>query len=103
MTKEIEKRLEKFPLNSQEGKGEDAEIVCKFFSPIGAWTWYVLEANKRDDGDFDMFGIVVNGHGEKEYGYFTLGELKSVKLPFGLGIERDLYFTPSKVKDVIRS
>lgn len=103
MTKEIEKRLEKFPLYSQDGKGEDAKIVCKFFSPVGGWTWYVLEAEKFNEDDYVFFGIVINGYGEQEYGYFTLGELKQLQLPFGLGIERDMYFSPCKVKDVIQS
>lgn len=101
ITKEIENRLEKYPLYSQDGKGDDAVIVCKFFSPVGAWTWYVLEAQKREDGDYEFFGIVVNGYGEKEYGYFTKSELESVKLPFGLTIERDIYFSPSRVGDLI--
>lgn len=103
MTKEIEKRLEKYPLYSQDGKGEDVTVVCKFFSPVNGWTWYVLEAERKCDGDYELFGIVINGHGEREYGYFMLSELQSIKLPFGLSIERDLYFSPGKVKDVIRS
>lgn len=103
MTKEIEQRLAKFPLYSQDGKGDEATIVCKFFSPINAWTWYVLEGQKTDDGDYELYGLVINSHGEKEYGYFMLSELQKIKLPFGLGIERDIYFSPSKVMDVINS
>lgn len=103
MTKEIEQRLEKFPLYSQDGKGDEATIVCKFFCPINAWTWYVLEAERKWDGDYELYGIVINGQGERENGYFMLSELQSIKLPFGMGIERDIYFTPSKVKDVIQS
>lgn len=103
MTKEIEQRLEKYPLYSQDGKGEDAEIVCKFFSPVGDWTWYVLEAEKFNEDDYEFFGIVINGYGEQEYGFFTLGELKQLQLPFGLSVERDMYFSPCKVKDVIQS
>lgn len=103
MTKKIEQRLAKFPLYSQDGKGEDAEIVCKFFSPVGSRTWYVLEAEKFNENDYEFFGIVINGYGEHEYGYFTLGELKQLQLPFGLSIERDMYFSPCKVKDVIQS
>ena len=103
MTKEIENRLEKYPLYSQDGKGEDAEIVCKFFSPVGSWTWYVLEAEKFNEDDYEFFGIVINGYGEQEYSSFLLSDLQNLRLPFGLRVERDLYFTPSKVKDVIRS
>lgn len=49
LTKAIEKKLEKFPLMSQDGKGVEANVVCKFFSPVGSWTWYVLEGEKNED------------------------------------------------------
>ena len=95
LTKKIEKQLEKYPLYSQDGKGEEAIAVCKFF--LGGWTWYVLEADKQGE-DYEFFGIV-EGH-YKEYGYFTLSQLKSVRTRFGLGVERDMYFEPTKVKDL---
>lgn len=98
MTKEIEKRLEKFPLYSQDGKGDEAQVLCKFFAPIGSWTWYVLEADKYE-GDYELYGIVVNDYG-KEYGYFMLSELQDLSLPLGLKVERDLYFSPCKVKEL---
>lgn len=99
MTKAIENELEKYPLYSQDGKGENAKVVCKFFAPVGSWTWYVLEGCKLEDGDFEFFGIVVNDHGA-EYGYFSLRQLEEVRLPFGLRIERDLYFEPCEVNDL---
>ena len=43
-----------------------------------------------DGDDWTFFGLV-NLYGE-ELGYFTLSELQSVKLPFGLSIERDKHF-----------
>ena len=44
------------------------------------------------DGDgFRFFGYVI-GH-EREWGYFVLSELETVRGPLGLAIERDLYFT----------
>lgn len=99
LTKAIEKKLEKFPLYSQDGKGVEAKVVCKFFSPVGSWTWYVLEGTKHEDGDWELYGIVVNEMGA-EYGYFSLKELESIELPFGLKIERDLYFEGCFVKDL---
>lgn len=99
MTKEIEQKLAQYPLYSQESKGDDADIVCKFFNPCGAGTWYVLEGNKLPNGDWEFFGIV--DLLEREYGYFMLSELQSYRSPFGLGIERDLYFGDDmKVKDI---
>ena len=34
--------------------------------------------------------------GEPELGYASLSEIASVRLRFGLGIERDLHFTPTQ-------
>ena len=99
MTKEIEKMLEKYPLYSQDGKGEDAVVVCKFFAPIGSWTWYVLEGEKKEDGDWMFFGIVVNEFCT-EMGYFTLKDLESIRLPLSLTIERDMYLGPCTVKEL---
>lgn len=96
ITKQIEKQLSKYPLYSQDGKGDEAVVVCKFFAPVGSFTWYVTEGEKQEDGDWTFFGLVVNDYG-KEYGYFTLSELENIKLTFGLTIERDVYFEPTKL------
>ena len=97
VTKEIQKRLAKYPLYSQEGKGKDAVAVCKFFLCQGAWTWYVLEADNECE---TAFGVVINGAGEGDYGYFSIPELQSVRTKWGLGVERDLYFDPTKLSDI---
>lgn len=92
MTKEIENKLKKYPLYSQDGKGMDAIVTAKFFNPYGAGTWYVTEGEKQLDGDWLFFGYadVLEG----ELGYFSLSELESIR-PFrgmqSLGIERDKY------------
>lgn len=100
ITKEIEKKFEKYPLGSQDGKGEDAEVVVKYFNPCGAGTWLITEGEKQEDGDWLLFGycyICV-----WEWGYVSLRELEQVRLPFGLSIERDLYIVnKSKVKDLV--
>jgi len=89
ITKEIEKRLAEKPLYSTDGQNKK-EVICKFFNPCGAGTWYVFEGEKQEDGNWLFFGLV--DLMEKELGYFSLDELKSVKLPFGATIERDLHF-----------
>lgn len=99
LTKEIEKKLQKYPLYSQENEAENALIVCKFFAPVGGFTWYVTEADKKEN-DYLFFGLVINNYGEKEYGYFTLKELESISLPFGLKIERDIYFDQCKISEI---
>ena len=94
LTKEIREAFKK--IGSQDGKGEEAICVVKFFDPTGSWTWYATEF----DGEDTFFGLV-DGF-ELEWGSFSLSELKSVKGPLGLGIERDRYFGMPKLKDVSR-
>ena len=63
--------------------------VVKFFNPIGAGTWLITEV--EPDGD-TLFGLADLGFGCPELGSFSLSELTSVRLPFGMGIERDILF-----------
>lgn len=88
VTKELEKKFEQHPLYSTDGQSRK-EILARYFNPCGSGTWLVFEAEKQEDGDWLFFGEV--DLFEKELGYFTLSELKSVELPFGMSIERDLY------------
>mgnify|MGYP003634949768 CR=1 FL=1 len=69
---------------------DQKEIVCKFFNPCGAGTWYVVEGSEDADGDWTFFGLV-ELH-EREWGYFKLSELESLDVGFGLGIERDIHW-----------
>jgi hypothetical protein len=89
LTAAIIKQLQKTPLYSTE-KQDVTPVLVKFFNPCGSGTWYALEAEKQEDGDWMFFGLC-ELH-ERELGYFALSELESVRLHFGLKIERDLYF-----------
>jgi hypothetical protein len=84
----------------------------KFFLPIGAWTWYVREAREDSEFGYLFFGLVINGSGEGELGYFTLKELEEIAVPFNVNmggkkvtmgtvsIERDEYFMPTALRDI---
>jgi hypothetical protein len=74
------------PLGSTEEMGLDAPIIVKFFTPTSNWTWYATEF----DGQDRFFGLV-DGF-TKELGYFSLSDLELVRGPYGVAIERDLYF-----------
>lgn len=63
--------------------------VVKFFNPVGAATWLASEIDA--DGD-TLFGLADLGFGCPELGCFSLAEIAAVRLPFGLGIERDVHF-----------
>lgn len=100
LTKEIRNKLPK--LRSTDGQGDDAIVIVKFFDPCGSWTWYATEGEpildeEGNEIDFHFFGLV-DGF-EKELGTFSLNELASVKVGFGLGIERDMYFTRKRLGD----
>lgn len=93
ITKEIQERLQK---NYSKGSTMDQDVVCKFFDPAGSWTWYAMNQDPKDP---DYLWGIVKGF-ELEIGSFSLSELQSIKGPFGLGIERDLHFTPRKAQEI---
>jgi len=82
-------------LYSGEEKVLDAVAQVKFFTPDSNWTWYASEF----DGEDIFFGLV-SGF-EVEMGYFSLKELKEAKGPLGLPIERDLYFDPKSLRELM--
>ena len=71
----------------------DLPPAAKFFNPAGAGTWLVVDA---DPEDTDILHCLADlGFGTPELGSVRLSELESFLGPFGLGIERDLYFQPA--------
>jgi hypothetical protein len=70
---------------------KDIKIVMKLFNPTGAGTWYLYEKVDEDIywcfanlGDIDC----------AECGTVSMFELMAFRGRFGLGIERDMHFTP---------
>jgi hypothetical protein len=91
-----EKTREKLPeLYSQEEKGLDAIAQVKFFTPDSSWSWFATEF----DGEDLFFGLVVGL--ETELGYWSLKELEEVRGPMELPIERDLYFEPQSLRELM--
>lgn len=93
LTQEITDKLQE-----QFSKGADFEqmVVAKFFDPCGSWSWYVMN---QDPEDPDYLWGIVKGF-EVEMGSFSLSELQTFKGRVGLGIERDLYFTPTSAREI---
>jgi hypothetical protein len=92
-----EKVREALPgLYSQEELGLKALARVKYFTPDSNWTWYATEF----DGEDVFFGLV-NGF-ELELGYFSLKELNQACGPLGLPIERDIYFEPKSLEDLMQ-
>ena len=80
-------------------EGDDLRPVVKIFSPVGSATWLIASMNPLDEDT--MYGLCDLGTGYPEIGYVRLSELQSmtVRVPpgrsAGIGLERDLYFSPS--------
>jgi hypothetical protein len=55
-------------LYSQENE-RDPMVICKFFDPVGSWTWYAYEGSPVDeDGFYDT---------DKEKGFFAKFEVSA--------------------------
>ena len=105
LTKELRKKLpalyatESIPL-------KDKIAVAKFFHPASAYTFYVIEGSpvvdeQDNEVDYTFFGWATHGDPTcAEFGYASLNELQSVRGKLGLGIERDMYFSPTPLKDI---
>jgi hypothetical protein len=91
MTKEIEKR---FAEVGDQSEVKNPLVIAKFFSPVGGATWFASEYDPETKTCYGYVKDLVpseNGMFD-EFGYFSITELESVTLPFGLKIERDLHF-----------
>ena len=105
---EVENLLKDFPLYSQDGKGAEALVLCKFF--IGSITWYITEGSEEGE-DFTLYGLTCNG-GEAEFGYISLNELEGIEVKsesktgkessITLEVERDLHFQPISLKELAK-
>jgi hypothetical protein len=105
LTKELERTLPR-------AKSGAKVALVKYFTPWTHWTWYAAEASAElEDGsevalsdpracereDVIFWGLVYGL--EKEFGYWRLSELESIRGPAGLRIERDLDFRPTPLEE----
>jgi len=96
-TEEFEELFKDYPLYSQE-HAKDPLVIAKLFDPCGSATWYLTE---YDPVEKRAFGYVT-GLQEDEFGYTSLIELENIERPFGLTIERDLYFVQKRFSKLKR-
>ncbi|MBK7853713.1 MAG: DUF2958 domain-containing protein [Bacteroidetes bacterium] len=68
--------------------GKDHFPVIKLFIPDAQCTWLITEMID----DETLFGLCDLGMGVPELGYVNIEELKSIRGPLKLKIERDLFF-----------
>ena len=73
---------------------QDFKPVVKLFTPWANATWLLSELNPNDQDI--AFGLCDLGQGTPELGYVSLSELRSLRGPAGLTVERDLFFKADK-------
>jgi hypothetical protein len=93
LTHELRRRLP--ALYAQEAAGLEAIAYAKFFTPDAHWTWYATEFDGRDT----FFGYVLGDF--PELGYFSLADLTRVRGALGLPVERDRYFRPTPLRELM--
>ncbi|MDO5643357.1 MAG: DUF2958 domain-containing protein [Paracoccus sp. (in: a-proteobacteria)] len=74
-------------LKNGQNSDQDHVPLVKLFNPFGIGTWLVTQM--EPDGDI-LFGLADLGF--PELGCFSLSEIAGLRLPFGMGIERDIFF-----------
>ncbi len=94
MPESTKKQLPKLYATEKQLIG-DRTAYARYFFPMGAYTAYLLEYDPKERIGF---GAVTMGYGW-ELGYMSLKEMEEVKVK-GLGIERDLYFKPTKLHEI---
>lgn len=95
LTKEI---ITQFRAVWNQSHAADPLVICKFFNPTGAGTWYATEFDEETEIFFGYVSIFWDWN--DEWGSFSLSELETFQGRFWLGIERDVYFEPKKFSEV---
>lgn len=94
LTKRIRDKLISNHQKQDGTKKFKAEL--KLFNPTGMGTWYISELDPETNIAFGLCDLL-----EPEMGYVSIDELQEMKLPYGLGIERDLHYIPKEFSDII--
>ncbi len=77
-------------------EGGDPLCQVKLFTPDANWSWYIIELSKDDEST--CYGYVQGL--EDELGYFSLKEIKAIRGSLGLPVERDIFFTPTRLSKI---
>lgn len=76
--------------SSTRGEANDPAPVVKLFTPDANATWLLTELDPQDPDR--AFGLCDLGLGAPELGYVSMAELKALRGPTGLPVERDVHF-----------
>lgn len=95
LTKKI---IDNFKKTGSQENIKDPIVIAKFFNPTGNGHWWATEYNETTKCFFGYAQLFYE-QGMDEWGEFSLQELEEFKGRFGLGIERDLHFTPKPISE----
>jgi len=70
----------------------DFKPVVKLFTPDAQCTWLLTELGNDDIA----FGLCDLGLGTPEFGFVCMREIRDLRGPLGLPVERDLHFDANK-------
>ena len=76
------------------GREIDHRPVVKIFDPSGSATWLLTEISPANPKI--AFGLADLGQGCPELGYVDISELAATRTRFGLRLEIDRHFRPTK-------
>ena len=97
LTKEILKKLPKlYSQPAHDDLSQEMVFYVKLFTPDSNWTWFIAEY----DPETEIAWGLVKGQ-EQEFGSFSMKEIKELRGPFGLPVERDICFDPIKEKALL--
>lgn len=94
LTCDLRKALLANGARSARGEDIDPAPVVKLFTPDANATWLLTELDPSDSDR--AFGLCDLGLGCPELGYVSILELRALRGPFGLPVERDEWFSADK-------
>lgn len=81
-------------METARGRRCDFHPVVKLFDPSGSAVWLLTEIDPADPSR--AYGLCDLGHGSPELGYVDLGGLAIARSGFGLPVEIDRNFFPTR-------
>ena len=94
LTKELLKKLP--PIGHSIKTKKEPQAIVKWFTPDANFTWYVAEYNPENG----LCWGLVDGFA-KEFGYFTIREIETLRGPLKLPVERDWSFDPVNINSLL--
>jgi len=100
LTKALIKQLPTLEATAELGIEESTAYV-KIFNPMGNHQWFLTAYDPEENMAFGYVNL--NDPQMAELGYISMQELEEIKLPFGMGLERDRGFSKMPLTEVMEA